>query len=54
MKIGDVVKFIAWNDTAYKDKLGIVLHIRSYDILVHIPETNEKMWRLARHLELVK
>tara|TARA_Y100000817_G_C16836328_1_gene535895 strand:+ start:433 stop:597 length:165 start_codon:yes stop_codon:yes gene_type:complete len=54
MKIGDVVKFIGWNDKDYKNKLGIVLHIRSYDILVRVPETNETVWRLSRHLELVK
>ena len=41
MKIGDIVKFIGWNDTGYKDKLGIVLNIRSYDILVRVPETSK-------------
>jgi len=53
MKIGNLVKFIEWNDP-YKDKVGVVLRVSQWDIWVHLPETNEKTWRLSRHLELVK
>ena len=53
MKIGSLVKFIEWNDP-YKGKVGVVLQIRSFDTLVHIPDTNEKICRLPRHLELVR
>ncbi len=53
MKIGNLVKFIEWNDP-YKDKVGVVLRVSQWDIWVHLPETNEKIWRLSRHLELVK
>ncbi len=53
MKKGNLVKFIEWNDP-HKDKVGVVLRVSHWDIWVHLPETNEKTWRLARHLELVK
>ena len=56
MKKGNLVKFIEWNDP-HKDKVGVVLRVsrgRTWDILVHLPETNEKTFRLARHLELIK
>jgi len=53
MKIGSLVKFIEWNDP-HKDKVGVVLRVNHWDVLVHLPDTNEKTWRLARHLELVK
>ena len=54
MKKGSLVKFIEWNDP-HKDKVGVVLRVSHWgDILVHLPEVNEKTYRLARHLELVK
>jgi len=54
MKKGSLVKFIEWNDP-HKDKVGVVLRVSHWgDIWVHLPETNEKTYRLARHLELVK
>ena len=50
MEKGNLVKFIDWNDTHY-DKVKLVYKVWQWeDILVHVPETNEKMWRLARHL----
>ena len=53
MKKGNIVKFIEWNDP-HKDNVGVVLRVIHWYIWVHLPETNEKTWRLARHLELVK
>ena len=53
MKIGNLVKFIEWNDP-HKDKLGIVTMVDRWYVQVCVVETNEKMWRFARHLELVK
>jgi len=53
MKIGNLVKFIEWNDP-HKGKVGVILLVRQWDVLVHLPDTNEKTWRLARHLEVVK
>ena len=53
MKKGDIVKFVGWNDP-HKDKLGIITMVNPLDIQVHIPEINERICRLRRHLELVK
>ena len=53
MKKGNLVKFIEWNDP-HKGKVGVVLLVRQWDVLVHLPDTNEKICRLPRHLELVK
>jgi len=53
MKKGNLVKFIEWNDP-YKGKVGVVLQVRDFDAWVYLPETNEKRWRIVRHLELVK
>ena len=53
MKIGNLVKFIEWDDP-YAGKFGIVTLIGLWDVQVRVPETNEKIWRLARHLELVE
>ena len=53
MKIGSLVKFIEWDDP-YAGKFGIVTLIGLWDVQVRVPETNEKIWRLARHLELVE
>ena len=53
MKIGSLVKFIEWNDP-HAGKFGIVTLVGIYDIQVCVPETNEKTWRLVRHLELVE
>ena len=53
MKIGSLVKFIEWNDP-HKDKVGVVLRVNHWDVLVHLPDTNEKICRLPRHLGLVK
>ena len=52
MKKGSLVKFIEWNDP-HKGSIGVVLRVSGWDIWVHLPETNEKAFRLARHLELV-
>ena len=54
MKIGSLVKFIEWNDP-HRGSIGVVLRVSHWgDILVHLPEVNEKTYRFARHLELVK
>ena len=53
MKKGSLVKFIEWNDP-FKGKVGVVLLALDFDALVYLPETNEKRWRMVRHLELVK
>ena len=51
MKIGSLVKFIEWDDP-YAGKFGIVTLVGLWDIQVRVPETNEKIWRLVRHLDL--
>jgi hypothetical protein len=53
MKKGNLVKFIEWNDP-HKGKVGIVLRVNPWDVWVNLPETNELVLRLSRHLELVK
>ena len=53
MKIGNLVRFVG-RDDPYKDKLGVITLVDRWDVQVRIPETNEKIWRLSRHLELVK
>ena len=53
MEKGNLVKFIDFTDPQY-DKVAVVLQVWQWDVQVHVPETNEKTWRLARHLELVK
>ena len=53
MKIGSLVKVIEWDDP-YAGKFGIVTLVGLWDIQVRVPETNEKIWRLVRHLELVE
>ena len=53
MKIGNLVRFIGWNDP-YEGKFGIVTLVKHWDVQVRIPESNKKIWRRFTHLELVK